>query len=244
MPVYDTAINIINAASQELGIGVVSLDSASTGNAGFQLLGLLNALGSDLIRVHDWQNLEKTMTFTGDGVATTFALPADFGRQVNQTQWCASNRQPMIGPMTAQQWSWCQYGLVGTGIYFRYRILGNQYTVYPVPGVGEQFALYYISRNWVLPADQVAEPDPTYADKITNAADVPQFDARLLINGLKAKFWGQKGFDTTKLQKEFDDSLIAEKGQMQGAAVLSLSNSSRGYLIGMQNVPDGNWQVV
>jgi hypothetical protein len=243
MPMYDTAINIINAASQELGIGVVSLDSASTGNAGYQLLGILNALGQDLLRVHDWQNFEKVMTFTGDGVTDTFALPDDFGRQVNQTEWSTSNRQPMIGPTSPQQWSWCQYGIVGTGIYYRYRILGNQYAVFPVPSDGATFALYYISKNWVLPADQVAEPTPTYASKITNGADVPQFDARLLINGLKAKFWGQKGFDTTALQREFNDSLIAEKGQMQGAPIIYLSGNRGGILIGPQNVPDGSWVV-
>lgn len=243
MPMYDTAINIINAASQELGIGVVSLDSASTGNAGYQLLGLLNALGQELLRVHDWQNFEKVMTFTGDGVSTTFPLPSDFGRQVNQTEWSTSNRQPMIGPVNAQTWSWCQYGLVGTGIFYRYRILGNQYAVFPTPALDATFALYYISRNWVLPADQVGETNPTYADKITNAADVPQFDSRLLINGLKAKFWGQKGFDTTALQREFSDSLVAEKGQQQGAPNIYLSGDRGSFLIGPQNVPDGNWIV-
>ena len=34
MAMYDTAISIIESAAQELGIGTVSLGSASTGNAG------------------------------------------------------------------------------------------------------------------------------------------------------------------------------------------------------------------
>lgn len=242
MPMYDTAINIINAASQELGIGVVSLDSASTGNAGYQLLGLLNALGQDLIRIHDWQHLEKTMTFTGNGVDDSFPLPDDFGRQVNQTEWSVSNRMPLIGPTSPQQWSWCQYGIVGTGVYYRYRILGDQYKIFPVPALDAQFALYYISKNWVRPYVQ-SGGTVVYADKIVNAQDVPQFDSRLLINGLKAKFWGQKGFDTSVLQREFNDSLLAEKGQNQGAPVINLSGDRGALLIGPQNIPDGSWSV-
>jgi hypothetical protein len=239
MSSYDTAINIINAASQELGLGVVSLSSASTGNVGYQLLGLLNALGSELLRIHDWQNLVSTETFSGDGVATTFDLPDDFGRQINQTQWDTSSRRPMAGPDSPQVWAWNQYGIVSVGIWYRYRIVGNQYNIYPTPANGEDFALYYISKNWVQDADDPADMKST----ISKSGDIPQFDSRLLINGLKAKFWGQKGFDTTTLQREFTDMLIAEKGQSQGAPVINLSGNSGSYLLGWGNIPDGSWQV-
>ena len=239
MSSYDTAINIINATAQELGLGVVSLSSASTGNVGYQLLGLLNALGAELLRIHDWQNLTRTDTFTGDGTATEFDLPSDFGRQINQTQWDTSSRRPMAGPDSPQVWSWNTYGIVSAGLWYRYRIVGNQYNIYPTPANGEDFAFYYISKNWVSDADVPA----TMKSSITKPADIPQFDARLLTAGLKAKFWGQKGFDTTILQREFTDLLLAEKGQSQGAPVLSLSGNTDGYLLGWGNVPDGNWQV-
>jgi hypothetical protein len=243
MAMFDTALNIINAASQELGIGVVSLNASSTGNAGYQLLGILNALGEELVRVHDWQNLEKTVDFVGDGVTDSFPLPADWGRQVNQTAWSTSLRQPMIGVLNSQQWSWCNYGIIGTGIYYRYRILDGQFTVFPVPEAGATFSMYYISRNWVKAQDQSTAPPTVYADKVVAGGDIPQFDRRLLINGVKAKFWAQKGFDTTMLQREFNDSLIAEKGQNQGAPMVSLVGGSGFRLVGAQNVPDGSWVV-
>lgn len=243
MAMYDTAISIIESAAQELGIGTVSLNSASTGNAGYQLLGLLNALGDELVRAHDWQNFEQVLSFTGDGVTDEFPLPADWGRQVNQTVWSTSNRQPVGGPLNAQQWSWCQYGIVGTGVYYRYRILDNTFKIFPVPAAGATFSLYYISRNWVRTAASVVTPPAVYVDKITVGGDVPQFDRRLLTNGVKAKFWSQKGFDTTDIQREFNDALIAEKGQQQGAPMVNLSGSRGFFLIGPQNVPDGSWVV-
>lgn len=239
MSSYDSAINIINATSQELGLGVVSLSSASTGNVGYQLLGLLNALGAELLRIHDWQNLITTHTFTGNGVDTEFSLPSDFGRQINQTQWDTSARRPMAGPDSPQVWAWNTYGIVSAGLWYRYRIVGGEYNVYPTPSDGEEFALYYISKNWVQDADDSAVMKTT----ISKPGDVPQYDSRLLVAGLKSKFWGQKGFDTTTLQREFSDLLLAEKGQSQGAPVISLSGCGDSFLLGYGNVPDGNWQV-
>jgi len=229
-----TAIEIINAACHELGLPTVSLSGATGDTLGSQSLSLLNALGQELVRVHDWQFLEKTMGFVGDGIADQFDMPADFGRQVNQTQWAVNNRRPMMGPDSAQVWSWTQYGIVSVGVYFRYRILGNKYTVFPVPGVGEEFAMYYISKNWVIDQDPPNDPKSS----ITKTGDIPLFDERLLICGLKVKLWGQKGFDTTILQDEFNFMLAAVKAQNQGARVIDLTGICRNLYISWTNIPE------
>ncbi len=240
MPKYDTAINILNAASQELGLGVVSLSSAANGNIGYQLLGMLNALGEETLRVHDWQNMEQVFEFTGDGITEEFPLPDDFGRQVNQTQWASSSKRPLMGPVSPQVWSWCQYGLVGgAGVFYRYRILGNSYRVFPVLPAGEVCNLYYIGRNWVLNH----APPPVYIDSVVHPEDVPQLDSRLLIAGIKAKIWSQKGFDATVLQREFMELLQSEKGQSQGAPVISLSGGAGSGLIGWGNLPETGWGI-
>lgn len=228
-----TTIEIINAAAAELGLPRVALNTTTGDTTGNQSLALLNALGDELVRVHDWQFLEKTMNFVGDGVASTFPLPTDFKRQVNQTQWNNNNTRPLMGPLSPQMWSWCQYGIVSQGIFFRYRILGNQYAIFPVPGNGEEFALYYISKNWAIDA-QSGNPKPY----MTGAEDTCFFDDRLMISGLKTKLWGQKGFDTTQLQAEFDYVLGSEKGQNQGASIISLTTNYSNGLINVLNLPD------
>jgi hypothetical protein len=170
----ETALEIVNAACHELGLPTVAFNSATGDTLGTQMLALLNALGEELIRMHDWQFLEHTMGFTGDGVLDRFPMPTDFKRQVNQTQWATSMRRPMQGPDSPQMWSWSQYGIVSVGVYFRYRILNNEYAVFPVPGLGEEFALYYISKNWVIDQDPPNDPKAT----ITKTGDIPLFDSR------------------------------------------------------------------
>jgi len=79
-----------------------------------------------------------------------------------------------------------------------------------------------------------------YLDKIVLDNDVPQFDRRLLIAGLRNKLWAAKGLDTTLLAQEFNYMLNIEKAQMQGARVINLAGNSSCPLIGWGNVPDGN----
>jgi hypothetical protein len=233
----DTAIDIINASCHELGLPTTVLNAATGDTLGNQSLALLNALGEELTRVHDWQFLEKVMEFTGDGVTDRFPMPPDFKRQVNQTQWSKSDRRPLRGPDSPQIWSWSQYGIVSVGIFFRYRILGNEYAVFPIPGLGNEFAMYYISKNWVIDMD----PPNDLKDRITKTGDIPMFDSRLLTAGLKVKLWAAKGFDTTVLQDEFNYLLAAEKAQNQGARVIDLCGQDAQIYLTWRNVPESGF---
>jgi len=244
MPNYTTATDVVNTALQELGLGQVNLNSAALDQTGYQCIGLLNALGDDLLRVHDWQYHEKQMGFVGDGVSDTFPLPADFGRQVNQTEWSSSANRPMQGPVSPQTWAWDKFGIVAPGVYYQYRILGDKYAIYPVPGDGEEFSLFYIRKYWVQKAvTDPPAPEPEYSYKITNPDDILLFDRRVLIAGLKYKFWSAKGLDTTQLANEFNMLVSNEKATNQGAPVISLSGGGFYPLIGWQNTPDSGYGI-
>lgn len=232
-----TAIEIINAACHELGLPTVGLNSQTGDTLGTQALALLNALGKELTKVHDWQFLMYTASFVGDGVASEFDLPADFGRQVNQTQWASNDKRPMRGPDSPQMWSWNQFGIVSVGVYYRYRIHLNKYEVFPVPGTGIQFDFYYISKNWALDQD----PPFTPKDTLTKTGDTVLYDERLMITGLKVKLWSAKGFDTTNLQDEFNMTLEAVKGQNQGARAIHLDGHDQHLFINWQNVPESGF---
>lgn len=238
MPILATAQEIITAAGQELGLEVGTIGVLQTGDNGVQALALLNSLGDDLVRVYDWQFLQFTNTFSGDGVTSAFPMPANFARVVNQTEWAKNMKRPMQGPLTAQQWGWTQFGIVSVGVFYKYRILQNKFNVFPTPGVGEDFAFFYMSKNWV----ESGTTPGTYKDKCSSVNDIPQFDRRLMINGLKLRLWAQKGFDTSALAREFDFVLANEKGQSTGAQQISLSGPiDTFYLNPLTNIPDGNW---
>lgn len=228
---------IVDSALAELGLPSAIVGSSSQGLLVAQAVALLNSLCLDAVSVHDWQFLMLTASYTGDGTTTAFTMPSDFSRQVNQTQWALNNKRPMIGPLSPQQWGWTQYGIVSVGVYFRYRILQDDFTIFPVPGIGEQFAFYYISKNWAVDVSNI--PKAT----LTAPTDVPLFDSRLLITGLKLRLWAIKGFDTTQLASEYNFMLQAQIGQDQGAPVIQLSGTDGFHYIDTSNVPDGSWGV-
>lgn len=240
MPNFSTAEDIVNTALQELGLGRVSLASGANDIMGYQVLGLLNALCEEILTLHDWQTLEQTATFVGNGVATVFPIPVNFGRQVNQTQWASDSRMPMVGPVDSQTWGWLKYGLISGTVQLRYRILNDTYQTFPAPANGSTFHLFYISKLWCQ--DSV---DPlVFKTTITSTGDIPQFDRRMLVSGLKAKFWGIKGFDTTKLDGEFNTIFSNQKSQNQGAKVINLSSCPGDlHLIDVYNVSDTGYGV-
>lgn len=228
---------IIDTALAELGIQSGTVGAANQQQNVTQALALLQSIGMDACEVHDWQFLMSAANYVGDGVTTAFPMPDDFGRLVNQTEWALNNKRPMIGPLSPQQWGWTQYGIVSVGVYFRYRVLDNDFTIFPVPGVGEQFAFYYIIDNWIK--DETNTPK----SQITAGSDVIQFDSRLMIAALKLRMWGAKGFDVTNLASEYNYALQAQKGQDQGAPVIQLSGTDGFHYIDTSNVPDGSWGV-
>lgn len=233
-----TAQEIVDRATDELGLARVELISGLMDQVGIQSLALMNSLGEDLVRVHDWQFMEKTATFVGDGFATAFALPSDFGRIVNQTAWSVGQRRPLAGPTSPQKWGWLQMGLVSGDILYRYRILADRLEIFPTPGKDERIKFYYISKRWVLAGDGTG-----YNDTLVNNTDKPLFDRSLMIKGVKARLWAQKGFDTSVLAREYNDTLQAIKAQDQGAPTIYLSDRGDFSLISGRNIPDGDWRT-
>ena len=232
-----SAIDIINDATAELGLPTVTTSTAGPDDLGPQMLSLLNALCKELLTLHDWQFLIKAVEYTAVGDQEFFDLPNDYARQVNQTQWDASNRRPLIGPKSPREWGWCQYGLIGTGIFYRYRIVNDQMQIFPPVADGEKVAFYYISNGMI----QDGTNPNLYKSRITSDEDKPLFDERVLVSGLKVKLWSIKGLDSTNLQKEASDLLAAYKAQSQGAAQIDLSGGGREFLVGYGNVPDGTY---
>ena len=232
-----TAFEIGVRATTELGLSAPIVGNDTTSQLGLQMGALLNSLGEDLIREHDWQLLLSGATFVGDGVTDEFDMPADFGRIVNQTLWSTNYRLPAVGSLSPQQWGWTQFGIVSVGIYYRYRIANDKIQVFPVPSAGDTFNFYYVSKNWV---DQYGTG--TLVDSITDSYDVPLFDKALMIKGLKLRLWGQKGFDTTALAEEYNRYVAMLKAQEQGSPVLQLSGQYSDILLNStRNIPEGNW---
>lgn len=87
----------------------------------------------------------------------SYALPSDFSRVINDTEWDETNRWAAIGPNTPQTWAWMTQGIVALTPRRRYRIMGNDTTeffLWPVPMASENGQLMtfeYISDRTILP---------------------------------------------------------------------------------------------
>ena len=225
MAQYDTAQNIVNRAAPEVGLGTTADLMSATDQTFVQLRNLLKSCGQELLARHDWEALRREWTFTTDGTSTYSEneLPDDWDHVIPDTAWDRTKDLPVSGPLSPQEWQYLEGREMGTDtIFIGYRFTQRKLFLYPQPPpTGIVVALEYTSRNWVVDA-----AGTTYSDGPTVNDDVILYPDILIIKMLKAKFMGARGFDTTKVDKEFQSLLEAYTGSLTGAKVLNVSRKA------------------
>jgi hypothetical protein len=293
-------LGLIQQATGEMGLAVPTFVAGNTATDTVQQLALLNAVGYELQRQHEWQALvgQKIITvtgttFTGDTTAgstsitnassisgvdstcqisgtginqatyvtgasgntvtlsqpatttatgTTFtvskvkyAMPTDYDRQIDRTHWDKSKHWEMLGPETAQQWEWLISGYIATGPRIRYRIFQSYFQIWPMVSAGEVLGFEYLSNGWAR--DNAGAVKTSF----TVDTDTCIFPDRLMVLGLKMKYFEIKGFDATVLRHDFQQQLNIAKGADAGAQTLSFAPRASTVLIGWENIPDSNY---
>lgn len=186
--------------------------------------------------------MNQVAQISGTGVALTFAqtaypLPSDWLKQIPQTEWDRTNRWPMLGPKSPQEWQSFKSGIVYAGPRERFRIQGNAFNVNPPPPNGLTFAFEYISNAWVYSASGSAQTQ-FQAD-----TDSSIFDDSLLVAGLKLRWKQAKGFDYSFDAMEYGNLLDQIKAQDKSSPKLSLAPVQGSIYLSPANLPDGSWQV-
>lgn len=155
---FDTAANIINDAAVELGLipftGKVTDPFASTNPNFGRLCQLTKSVGRDLLKAHRWSWLRYSYTFLTVTNQGRYALPSDYDRFVNKTWWNRTNRLPLGGPLSPQEFEYLKARLVGVVFTVLFEVLQQQFQAYPdtsTPG-NYVIAYEYISRWFVVPA--------------------------------------------------------------------------------------------
>jgi hypothetical protein len=175
---------------------------------------------------------------TGDGVQsvvcaqTAYDLPADFETITNRTQWDKSKHWEMLGPEDAQQWQWLKSGYISTGPRVRWRILDNQFQIWPVMNTNEYLGWEYRSKGWVRSVTGAIKNSFTADD------DTTVLDDRVMVLSAKLKYFQIKSFDTTALTQDYQRYLTIAKSNDKGAANLSFAPYPSKVLIGYANIPD------
>jgi hypothetical protein len=208
----------------------LSTDFMATGT-GIQQDSFLTSVGVSSAEM----SIPSTQTATGITITfgqAKYSMPADYARIVNKTQYNKSNRWSIIGPKDAQEWQWLKASYVTTGPRMRFRIMGDKFTLWPMPTSILVMGFEYVSNAWVVGADG------TLKTSATNDTDTFRFPDRLLVLGTKLKLFEIKGFDTTALLQDYTRELDKWKASESGADTLSLAPKYPNLLLTQNNLPD------
>lgn len=236
---FITNNDIINRVAVEVGLTAVTDVFTSDDPAFIQLQYLLTASAQELLEMYPWQiltrNYQRTTVADESG---DLPLPADFAYMLDQTGWEQSQNVPLIGPLSAQEWTYLLgRDLVGSTIYASFRFDQNMLRIFPndpMPA-GLDISFEYISRNLF---QEVSDP-VIYSDTAETATATCLFPPNLITRLLKVKFLEAKGFDSQKALDAFNRAFEAWTGRDKGAPIL---NAARGrgffpYLDPYRNVP-------
>jgi hypothetical protein len=240
---YDTASDIINQVAAEVGLTPVADPYVVTDPAFSQLRYLLNSAGQELVFFNAWQKLIKTHTITTvvPGDTGDYVLPDDFAYIIDQTGWSPTNRLPLGGPLTPQDWTYLvNTNLAQTTIYVSFRQSQGLFRVLPQPppnGVVINFE--YISRYWVAVTGSV-EPAK---DSCTLTSDVILLEPILIKKFLKLRFLEAKGFDTSAASDQFNAAFLTVTGKDVAAPILSMARNRTFPYLDWRNIPETNFGV-
>lgn len=147
-----TVLEIAQNVAEECGFDSPSTLVSNSDPTAVQLLALLNREGKTLQRAFDWRALQYETTASTSVSQDAYALPGDFSRQINSTQWDRTNHWQIWGPINPQEWQMLKSGIISVYPRRRYRIKGNTATtlfIDPVPtSTADQLVYEYISKGW------------------------------------------------------------------------------------------------
>jgi len=228
-----TTVNGSTLLSVDIGTNISAVDS-QWGITGYNINQDTQVVSAD----NNSKQIVMSQMASGSGTGsvvlaqTAYDLPFDFETITNRTQWDKTKHWEALGPEDAQQWQWLKSGYISTGPRIRWRILDNQFQVWPPMNTNEYIGWEYKSKGYVRGADGSVKTS------FTADSDTSVIDDRTVVLLTKLKYWGIKGFDTTLLQQDYQRVLSIAKANDKGAPNLSFAPYPSKVLIGYANIPD------
>ncbi len=175
-------------------------------------------------------NTGQTYTLT----KVKYAMPSNYDRQIDNTHWDKTKHWQMLGPETAQQWEWLISGYISTGPRIRYRIFGSYFQIWPFVAAAETIGFEYISNTWAR--STLSVPKTSF----TVDTDTCIFPDRMMVLGLKAKYFEAKGFAPV-FTPQYESELSIAYANDAGSQTLSFAPRVGGILITSANLPDSGY---
>lgn len=235
-----TLLSIVVDAWERLGIeddtpGAVATSSAATVK---NLRALLTQEGKELAARGMWQALVKEATFTTTATEVQAGVfPADFSRIVPDTVWNYTEREPLLGPLSAREWQELSAGLVGPpDLWFRQR--GNDFLILPTPPAGDEIRFEYVSTYWV-DTDGDGDGDAVEFSDDDQTSLLPE---ELLTLGLIWRWLKRNRLPYADEFAEYDTQV--RQALARDGIKTTLNMAGRRYATTRQpGIPDGSWDL-
>lgn len=238
-----TLLQIVQAAVDELGS--VARPSSIVGSADqniAQLLALANREGKELAAREGinggWPQLRKLHTITSVADQANYAFPADLQYFINTTAWDRTQKWPMRGPVSPQEWQVLKSGTIGSiGPRRRFRIMAGEIHFDPVPeSSGDTYVFEYYSNGWCQ--DTLSAAQSLWASD-THTAVLPE---DCFILGLKWRYRRAKGLDYAEEFNEYEALVQRELGRSGMAPIVDLEGSMTGIrFLDQDSLPDSGF---
>jgi len=235
-----TMLTLVQSFCRRTNLPVPTTVYGTTDTQVQQILSLLEEIGNDMASRGSWQGLTFEVSHTSlaaedQGAIATIASNG-FRYIKNQTIWDRTDKLPILGPLSGQEWQTLK-GFVSTGPRYQFRIRGGKLLVNPTPTAGHSWYFEYVSQNWILGADGT-----TYKQYFTLDTDTILLPESVLLVGLRAWWKKEKGFDYAEDMRMYETQLKDSLGRDGGKSVLSMNTSLEGAKPGIF-VPQGSWNA-
>jgi hypothetical protein len=204
-----------------------------------QMIAACNAANAELFSIYEWPELivEGAIDVfydVADQKEKGFALPADFFRFIDQTQWNGAMRLPAKGPITPQGWMAYLVMPITSIFTLTWQTRGNEvWFLNPPAPPGMPFRFMYYSRATVIDGDD-ASLLKNVASKNT---DTFILDPALVTALSTVKWMEWNGFDSAAAARDYTVLYDARVGALKAAPILSAVRFGGLHLINAANVP-------
>jgi hypothetical protein len=196
---------------------------SSTEQTVVEIADLVNEVGTDIMKSHDWQALTKIQSVAGNGTDTAFPLPPDYDRMIlaqgvadaNSWFWGYTQVPDMDTWIMIQNGFYL--GIVAPGWWI---LTGGQFQFNPAPAAGATAQYPYVSKNFALDVGGASK------SAFNNDNDTFLLDERLLTLGLIWRWRAQKRLEYAEDMQNYEIALSQAQARDRGATVIR-SNGQR-----------------
>lgn len=235
-----TLLEIVREHAGRQGLPLPASVIGNTSGHCQQISRLVNEFCDDLNTRKAWQETIREAVWTStatesQGPLSTLA-PLAFEGIVEGTVWDRSERIPLKGGLSAEEWQLRKASAFG-GPYSAFRLRGGEFLLNPPPAAGHTMAFEYYSSAFVF--DPLTSTFKKYWSKDTDTSVV---DDSLTIAYLRWAWKKEKGLEYAEDFAKYERMFATKSIRNDAASKVDLSCSQQSLRPGVF-VPTGNWPL-